>query len=141
MKNKKAFTFIEVMIIVTIIGLLASIILALWAVSAQNKAAINGYKTSMQSVRTAVEMCRISGGSIVTGAQAEADICNPGINSKYPSFSAKCGTAPYFCGSVDAQGLWHITNYSDAGCSSLWDCRGCRLDCSTEKCEGIGNCN
>ncbi len=139
--NKKAFTLSELMIIIAIIGVLAVILIVTWAISAQDRAAINSYKTSMESVKTAAEMCRISNGLIVSGSQAGTDICSPSINSKYPTPSNKCGSAPYFCGYTDSQGRWHITTYSDSSCSSYWNCRGCRLDCWTEGCDEIGECN
>lgn len=132
MLNKKAFTFIEVMIIVTIIGLLASVILTLWAASAQNKAAINGYKTSMQSVRTAVEMCTGAGGGTAQNGSPTNPICSSG-SEVYPLLPAKCGGTPYFC-VTGGEGDWQVTTATGADCTTAWECRNCRLICNAEGC-------
>ncbi|MCX6765715.1 MAG: prepilin-type N-terminal cleavage/methylation domain-containing protein [Candidatus Moranbacteria bacterium] len=124
MKKEKGFTLIELMIIIAIIGLLTAIILALWASSAQNKAAINGYKTSMDSVRTAVEMCIGSGGTAGSGAPGTGIICNSG-SEKYPTLSAKCGSITQFVIGSDYSG-WAVTTNNN--------CRDCRLICNVEKC-------
>lgn len=141
MQSKKGFTLIEIMIIVAIIGFLATIILVAWSISAQNKAAISGYKTSMDSARTAMEMCVGSGGSYL-GGQKGAQICDPSSGSKYPELSLKCGNAPHFCvtGSGDN---WVITTSADSSCSVPWDCRGCRLICDIHSCSPApgSNCN
>lgn len=132
MRIKKGFTLIELMVIVAIIGLLMAIVLAIWAISAQNKAAINGYKTSMNSVRTAMELC-VGGGDAYSGGQKSAPICNPDNGSKYPSFSSKCGNDPYFCATGSGDN-WAITTRTDSSCVTPWDCRGCRLICNVVAC-------
>ena len=131
--KKKGFTLIELMIIVGIIGLLAVIILALWAISAQNKAAINSYKTSMESVRTAIEMCLGSGGTVLDNPPGSS-ICNPDNGTKYPTLSSKCGNISQFV-TTGGESNWAVT--TNAGC------KNCRLICNVEGCEAAeeGTCD
>lgn len=132
---------VELLIIIAIIGLLASIIMVAWAASSQNKAARNSYQTVMQSVRTAAEMCIISNGDIQSGKQEGNSICLPSVGAKYPAFPSRCGDSPYFCVGADGAGNWHISTFSDNSCTTPWECRGCRLDCSTAGCEKNGTCD
>lgn len=124
--NKKGFTLIELLIIVAIIGLLASIILVAWGISAQNKAAIASYKTSMDSVRAAAEMCTGAGGTAIPGV-TNGPICNPDNNTKYPVISSKCGISEFGVSNGGSEGIWMVT--TDA------DCRGCKLECTVTGCE------
>ncbi|MDO9231360.1 MAG: prepilin-type N-terminal cleavage/methylation domain-containing protein [bacterium] len=86
MLNKKAFTLIELLIIIAIIGILASAILIGISQSRKN-ARINGAKTSMKSVLTAIIACK-DGSGAVANPIAGNDICNPvsaGLaNAKWP---------------------------------------------------------
>ncbi|MDX9855385.1 MAG: prepilin-type N-terminal cleavage/methylation domain-containing protein [Parcubacteria group bacterium] len=128
MKNKKAFTIIEILIIVLIIGLLASIILAMGIARGRDRAAINSYKTTMNSVKTAMEICGENiavGGGISPGSQ----ICSPGVyeSLRYPDMEdAKCGDDFTFSAAVDGDGDWAV--------STDQDCKGCRLVCDIYGC-------
>lgn len=123
--NKRAFTLIELMIIVGIIGILAAVILTLWGISAQSKAAISGYKTSMDSVRAAVEMCTGAGGTAIPGAP-NGPICDPDNNTKYPTISSKCGISGFGVSDGGSEGAWMVTTDTD--------CKGCRLECALTGC-------
>ncbi len=129
---KQAFTLVELMIIVGIIALLAVIILAGWAISSQNKAAVNGYKTSMQGARAAMEMCAGAGAEIQPGRSGN-QICALFGESVYPAFSPKCNSeTPYF--SINGSGdNWEVTTTVNSG-GDAWDCRGCRLICDVNGC-------
>ncbi|HAV11143.1 MAG TPA: hypothetical protein DCX32_01185 [Candidatus Moranbacteria bacterium] len=136
-RNKKAFTLIELLIIVGIISLFATIILVMIS-SARDKAAINGYKTSMKSVQTALELCLGTGGTVFSGP-ASAFICDPDIAGSYPELSQKCGIAEPFFRVTPSATSWSFTTLDGPG-GSDWDCSGCRLECDPEGCEEIGSC-
>lgn len=130
-QKHKAFTLIELLVIVGIISLLMIILLANWASSSQRKAAINSYKTSMQSVRTAIENCAVGGGIAIGDIFPGSSIC--GDSSVYPKLSEKCNDASELRFRV-AGGIndWQMTTVSSSGGS--WECGGCRLVCDVESC-------
>ncbi len=145
-KIKNGFTLIELLIIVAIIGILASIILVAWGVSAKDKAAISGYKTSMDSVRTAAEMCTGAGGggTVQSGnpnGAVDRAVCDPDNGSKYPAMPSRCGPSPYFYVQNPAGDNWRVTTGNAGGTS--WNCKGCRLICTVTECvEATGtNCD
>lgn len=125
-KIKTGFTLIELLIIVAIIGLLASIILVAWGISAQNKAAIASYKTSMDSVRAAAEMCAGAGGTVIPGAP-DSPVCNPDNNTNYPTISSRCGVSGFGVSDGGSESAWMVT--TDA------DCKGCKLECRLAGCK------
>ncbi|MFZ2975682.1 MAG: type II secretion system protein [Candidatus Moraniibacteriota bacterium] len=89
MLNKKAFTLIELLMIIAIIGILATAILVSINQSRKN-ARINGAKTSLKSVLPAIIACK-DGGGAVNNPIGGTDICNPAsaglANSKWPTLS------------------------------------------------------
>lgn len=146
MKNK-GFTLIEILVIVAIIGTLVAIIIAMWAISAKNKAAVNSYKSSMKSVQTALELCAGTGGAILTGGRSPDQIICAGGSEVYPQLSPKCNSAtPFFYASQSSPGSndWTITTTEDSGGITGWYCQGCRMVCTVEECiyfeESEGDC-
>lgn len=126
---KKAFTLIELLVIVAIIGLLLAFILVSWARESQRRAAIVSYKSTMQSLRTAMEGCAIGIGFQTGTFVPGSSIC--GGSETFPAMSAKCnGVAPSFMVGGPAA-AWQFTTSSDG---SGWDCQGCRLICSGDNC-------
>ncbi|HAT74123.1 MAG: Prepilin peptidase dependent protein D [Candidatus Moranbacteria bacterium GW2011_GWF2_36_839] len=87
MLNKKAFTLIELLIVIAIIGILMSAILISINQTRKN-ARINSVKTSIGSVLTAIVACK-DGSGAVANPIAGNDICNPvsaGLaNAKWPA--------------------------------------------------------
>jgi type II secretory pathway pseudopilin PulG len=140
--SSAGFTFIELLVIVGIIGILASIILGAFVSKARDKAAVNAYKSEMQSVRRAVELCVGAGGGNATNPGDPGDlICDGAADGYvYPELPKKCGfspnaqyvftqpaTSPIPAGTTD----WHFTTYDNGVPES---CNGCRLECLVEGC-------
>jgi type II secretory pathway pseudopilin PulG len=79
--KKKAFTVIEILIIVAIIGLLVSIIL-IGLSSTRNKAKNNSFKTTIKSIQTNLVSCCVSGDVALPNGDVSGVICSGGEN--YP---------------------------------------------------------
>lgn len=136
-ENKKAFSLIELMIVIAIIGILASVILI--SFSGKKRAAIKSYMTSMKSIQTAVELCTGTNGTAQNGAP-NSNTCNPANGSLYPTVHSYCGNAPYFCVNNPTGNNWQVTTATNATCATSWDCQGCRLFCDVNKCTPVGTC-
>jgi len=141
------FTIVELLVIVGIIILLASIVLGVLVYKAQNKATVTAYKVEMQSVRRAVELCVGTGeGEAINPGQQGGVLCLVGgVNGfKYPELPQKCGfptgTQYQFLdiGNISSENFdWKFSTHN----GSEWvDCKGCRLECTLDKCEEIGSC-
>lgn len=140
LKNKKGFTLIELLVVILIIGILASVLLVMWRNGVIKRAAVSSYKTTMKSVQTAVELCAGTGDTPSSGAQGDK-ICSIG-DERYPDMSnLKCGGTDVggFVITYDNPTTWRVTTTTAEGC------RGCRLSCTSEKCDIIedplGSCN
>jgi len=127
-KAKRGFTLIELVIIVAIIGLVATVILAAWGVSSQRKAAVSAYKSSMNSLQTAMELCTGTGGAVSSGAPG-ASMCGGG--ERYPKLPKKCGSGFSFIISPNpaVESNWSVTTNKD--------CNGCRLVCEVASCSVV----
>lgn len=87
-KRRRGFTLIEILIIIIIIGILASAILVSINQSSKN-ARINSAKTSLRSVLPAIIACKDGGGN-VNNPSGETDICASAVglsSSKWPTLS------------------------------------------------------
>jgi prepilin-type N-terminal cleavage/methylation domain-containing protein len=90
--GQAAFTLIEIMIVVAIIIILASITMVGMSQSRKN-ARLNGAKTSVRSILTAIVGCKDSGGNVMVPSNPETglrDICNPTAGfsgAKWPALS------------------------------------------------------
>lgn len=125
-KNKKAFTLVEVLIISLIIGLLASIILAIGVSRGRDRAAINSYKTSMSSVQAAMELCGNGNRSSGPNIGENSNICSSGYDTvKYPDITDKCGDMSYGA-IIYGNDSWEVT--------TMDDCLGCKIICNPEGC-------
>jgi prepilin-type N-terminal cleavage/methylation domain-containing protein len=88
MKNKKAFTLIELLIVIAIIGILATAILLVMR-NVRFKARDASFRSSVSSVKTAWTVCCEGGGNIQGKANVtttDVDICDDTdvIDSVYP---------------------------------------------------------
>jgi hypothetical protein len=107
----------------------------MWAVSSQKKAAVSSYKTTMNSVATAVEMCSGTGtGQAQSGSSGDL-ICNPTNGTTYPKITSKCGSELRFC--VTGSGSnWNLTT-GNSSCLAFVGCKGCRINCTVSGCTKI----
>ncbi len=136
--NRKGFTLIEILIIVAIIGIIAAVILVGWATSSQKKAAVGSMKTSINSVATGIEICMSSGGAFQDGSAGDGICLGSSPELVYPTFPSRCGDQPYVCVSGSSNN-WSLSTFTDASCSTVWNCKGCRPVCSAGGCQFIGD--
>ena len=80
MPNKKAFTLIELLIIVAIMGILLSVVLVTLN-TARNRAKDNSFKTTAKSVQTGLVSCCLNSATAL-GNTVGGSICTGG--GKYP---------------------------------------------------------
>lgn len=136
-RKSKAFTLIEILVVVAIIGILATVVLVFIS-SAKDKAKVASVKSSLNSIVSAGAMCRDGGGTIQNG-NGGADICNDtGItDAKYPLISKVCGGNPgdTVFSVIDPPGPldWEITltcsgfNKCDGNINAYCDATGCHF--------------
>ncbi|MDD5464247.1 MAG: type II secretion system protein [Candidatus Moranbacteria bacterium] len=116
---KKAFTLIELLIVIAIIGILAGAILVSMS-TAQDKARLGGGKTTMKSALTYVILC-ISASKPLLGYSSGGNICSEAsvTDAKWPaepngcsSFAAAGNLFTGTCGGVNI-----ICNASTGSCT------------------------
>lgn len=82
MSNKKAFTLIELLIIIVIIGILLSVIIVS-LISARNRAKDASFKTVASNIQTALTSCCISSAVLTNPITAGGIVCSVGTE-RYP---------------------------------------------------------
>ncbi len=122
---RRGYTLIEILIVVAIIGILVGII-AYSLSSAQKRAVVTSYKTTMQSVRTAIEICAGTGGTLIAGTRLVGDPICAGGSETYAVPAEKCTHLSYIVTNGATESSWSVTT------SGL--CGGCRIVCDAEKC-------
>lgn len=121
--SQKGFTLIELLVIVAIIGILATVVLQ-HVLKPRDAALLASYKQSMQSVRTAAELCTGTGGTLYTGVTAAGGTICSGRPEAFPDIE-KCGS-PSFIVQQNSQYDWAVTTSAS--------CAGCRIVCSVDEC-------
>lgn len=126
LKKTKAFTLIEILIVITIIGIISVVVLAFIDKSRLN-ARKNSVATSMRSALPIIISCKDSGGTVADPV-AENQICNNNYpNSFWPSL---LGDYQYQTGGVN--------NYNSNACffnvTSATDSATIQCDCYRSKC-------
>ena len=139
---KRGFTFVELIIVITIISTILAIVLTFVFAKPQKKAAVNAYKTAMHSVQFSVAECSLTGGQTQAGLSGEK-VCSAG-DGLYPALTKKCNSsAPFFSVSNPTSDEWEVTTQRSR-LGGPWACQGCRALCDIEKCifleEEAGNC-
>lgn len=133
-RRHRGFTLIELMVIVGAIALLATIVLGITISKGQKKAVISSYKTSMQSLRRGMELCKDYFKGLppqtVTAAPL-SQIC--GSSERFPSITTKCHEEVMnFRYTIGTGGAWAFTSSNSSGAPI--DCRGCQLICDENEC-------
>ncbi len=137
MLKKEGFTLIELLIVIAIIGILAVIVLGS-VLKPKDRAMVNSMKTTVQSVRTAMELCAGTGGSIINGARSVGEVVCSGEIYTYPIVSDKCQNLNYVVSVGSGDANWLVT--------TTGTCGGCRLLCDVDSCSAAaedspGDCN
>lgn len=116
MKNKKAFTLIEILLVVAIVGLLASIVLVnagTWRLSAQRSAVL----TEISSALRAIEECNLTGRALfcngTTGVISSGQNC-AGSNTA----TSKPVAGASICGSISGSPTWSESVWPDVSRNS-----------------------
>ena len=132
-QHKKGFTLIELLIVIAIIGILASIIMSN-LVSSRRRAVMTSYKSTMLSIRTALEMCAGTGGGSLYGGVRNPgdDICTTADTNQYPALPKECGSISY----IVTPGSGYDWSFRSSA-----PCGGCQLSCNVDGCTTIsGDC-
>jgi len=129
-KKNKAFTLIELMIIVLIIGLLLMIIASIGIISGKDKAAVNSYKTTMSSVQAGLELCGEDNLRFrdMSGIAPGNKMCNIGYDStEFPKITKKCGDDDITFEVRPVGESWVVTTDQP--------CKNCKIICTPGECQ------
>jgi prepilin-type N-terminal cleavage/methylation domain-containing protein len=108
MENKKAFTLIELLIVIAIIGILASVILVSMSII-RNRAKDNSFKTTAKSAQNGLVSCCIGMSTLisyVTNTTGDV-ICSSG--GKYPDSKSMESIIVESGGQCDSNGNFKVT--------------------------------
>lgn len=110
--NKKAFTLVEIMVVVVIIGFLVAIAIPNF-VSMRTNAQEQACKAHLRQLNAALEMYRIDNGSYPTAANWAALIAGTDLDTYMNSVPADCpGTGAYAYDNVNGVVTCSATGHS-----------------------------
>jgi len=133
-KRKNGFISKEFLLFAAIAAILAvAIIFLLWTDSVQRRAAVASYKTSMNSVKAAIELCTGANETALSGIPGQAT-CNNNNGLNYPNLSFKCESGTPYFGVTETENSWSVAAYTDTSLSSPWTCKGCWIWCNASTC-------
>ena len=111
----------------------------LWYEPAQDKIAINAYKITMNSMRSMIESCDVSGGEILSGKPG-SPVCRPNNAGTYLDVMRRCNSeVPNYSVKKLKNGDWILTTQN--GNNQQWTCGKCLMVCDQNGCRGQGNCD
>ena len=131
---------IHVDFIVVLIIIFAVVVVGwrLWYEPARDKIAINAYKIAMNSMRSMVESCDVSGGKILSGKPGNP-ICQPNTAGTYLDVMRRCNPEPPNYAVIKIKnGGWILTTQN--GNNQEWTCGKCFVTCNQDRCQEQGNC-
>ena len=95
--RKRGFTLIELMIVITLIGVLAAVILSVMnPVTQQQKARDGRRKSDLEQIRTALEMYRADNNGIYLSGNGKASDVLPGLSPYLSNFPSDPGSYQYY---------------------------------------------
>jgi prepilin-type N-terminal cleavage/methylation domain-containing protein len=122
-RRRNGFTLIEILVVIAIVGILASIIIVSLSES-RIKSSVGATKKALSHLPGEVSSCCSSLGSLLRGGVGGGDACNPSDGALLPTSTSLQGSSVLFtapvggqCTANDPYFRLRITNHPKAECS------------------------